>query len=613
MYPSIATVCLSGTLTEKVQAIAAAGYQHIEIFDNDLITHDGSVADAARLIKDHGLKVVTLQPFRDFEGLSGKDRQLAFDRAERKFDQMAILDTDLLMLCSSCHPNAKPGLSRAADDLAELGERAASHSVKVAYEALAWGKYIWDYRDSWEIVRRANHASVGLVLDTFHIFSRGTDLTPIAQIPGEKIFLVQTADAPRLSMDHLSWSRHYRCFPGQGELDIAAFMYQLQQTGYDGAVSHEIFNDIFRMSPPAQTAIDGFRSSRYLETMLPSNQALVPPKQMLHGYEFIEICAEPQHLQSLQTLLMTLGFAHIGNHKTMLAEHWQSGAVNIVLNTDQAFADHYQLKHGTSVAAIGIKLDNAYAAIKRARFLELPLIEPHSVDSVHHMTGLQSADGSVWYLLDQSTADQAFDSAFNPTSGQAANVEYIRSIDHISLSQHYPDFLSTVFAFRSLFDLEPSPSFDVTDPRGLIQSQVLSDEQQAFRLALNASLGSQTTSRQFIEQTHGSSVQHIALQSTNLVGLAAALNTSDIKTLPIPENYYLDLQSKFGLSAERVAQYQALNILYDEDEHGHFLQLYLLPIGGHFYLEIVERNGYQGMGAPNAFVRAAAQQRKTTT
>ena len=258
MYPSIATVCLSGTLREKVESIAQAGFKHVEIFENDLLAFDGSVREAAAMIRDHGLKVVTLQPFRDFEGLQGRDRQLVFERAKLKCEQMAELDTDLLMVCSSDHPRAIGVITRLADDFNELGELAAQNGMRVAYEALAWGRHINDYRDSWEVVRRADHAAVGLVLDTFHIFSRGTDLSAIANIPGERIFLVQTADAPGLSMDHLSWSRHYRCFPGQGEMDIQNFMDALVATGYDGPVSHEIFNDIFRRSAPLQTAQDGF-------------------------------------------------------------------------------------------------------------------------------------------------------------------------------------------------------------------------------------------------------------------------------------------------------------------------------------------------------------------
>ena len=125
------------------------------------------------------MKVNTLHSFRDFEGLEGKDMQLAFKKAELKFDQMEILDTDLLMVCGSPHPQAFDGIERLAVDIRELGEMAAKRNMRIAYEALVWGNHVKEYSDSWEIVRQTEHPSVGLVLDFFHTFSCGTALTSI--------------------------------------------------------------------------------------------------------------------------------------------------------------------------------------------------------------------------------------------------------------------------------------------------------------------------------------------------------------------------------------------------------------------------------------------------
>src|ERR1700726_1082676 len=153
-----------------------------------------------------------------FAGMLEPRRAKVFARAERKFDVMQELGCDLLLVCSNVSPEAIGGIDRAAADFRELGERAAKRGLRVAFEALAWGRHVNDYRDAWEVVRRADHPSIGLVRDTFHILVRGTDLRPIHAIPKNRIFLVQVADAPLLDMDYLSWSRHYRCFPGQGDL-----------------------------------------------------------------------------------------------------------------------------------------------------------------------------------------------------------------------------------------------------------------------------------------------------------------------------------------------------------------------------------------------------------
>src|SRR5438046_4002456 len=206
MQTAIATVSLSGTLKDKLEAIAAAQFAGVEIFENDLLSYNGTPSDVRNLVHDLGLRTITFQPFRDFEGMVGVQRERVFARAERKFDLMGELDCDLLLVCSNISPESLGGIDRAAADLHELGDRAAKRGIRVGFEALAWGRHINDYRDAWEVVRRAGHTAVGLVLDSFHILSRKTDLKAMTAVPPDRIFLVQLADAPVLEMDYLSWS-----------------------------------------------------------------------------------------------------------------------------------------------------------------------------------------------------------------------------------------------------------------------------------------------------------------------------------------------------------------------------------------------------------------------
>ncbi len=177
---------------------------------------------------------------------------------------MQELGTDLMLVCSSVSPVALGGIDRAAADFRELGERAAKRGLRVGYEALAWGRHISDHRDAWEIVRRADHPSIGLILDSFHTLARRIDIGSIRAIPREKIFIVQLADAPLIEMDLFYWSRHFRNMPGEGDLPVKDFLRAVAATGYDGYLSLEIFNDQFRGGSPKSIAIDGRRSLIYL-------------------------------------------------------------------------------------------------------------------------------------------------------------------------------------------------------------------------------------------------------------------------------------------------------------------------------------------------------------
>src|ERR1700686_5183869 len=109
MKTSIATVCLSGGLSEKLQAIAAAGFRGVEIFESDLLSYHGTPADIAKEMADLGLKAITFQPFRDFEGMPEPQRTRTFGRAERKFDLMQELGCDLLMVSSNVSPESLGG------------------------------------------------------------------------------------------------------------------------------------------------------------------------------------------------------------------------------------------------------------------------------------------------------------------------------------------------------------------------------------------------------------------------------------------------------------------------------------------------------------------------
>ncbi len=138
MQTSIATVSISGEFPEKLAAIAKAGFTGVEIFENDFLTYDASPREVAQMVKDHGLSITLFQPFRDFEGMPEPQRKRTFERAERKFEIMGELGTDLMLICSNVSPISLGGIDRAAGDFHELGELAARHGVRVGYEALAW-------------------------------------------------------------------------------------------------------------------------------------------------------------------------------------------------------------------------------------------------------------------------------------------------------------------------------------------------------------------------------------------------------------------------------------------------------------------------------------------
>jgi 4-hydroxyphenylpyruvate dioxygenase len=620
MQTSIATVSLSGGLAEKLEAIAAAGFTGVEIFESDLLSFNGSPKDVARIMRSLGLKIVTFQPFRDFEGMPEPQRSGTFARAERKFDMMGELGCDLLMICSNVSPDSLGGVTRAAADFHELGERAQKRGIRVGFEALAWGRHISDYRDSWEVVRRADHPAVGVTLDSFHIFSRKTDLKAIRSIPADKIALVQLADAPWLDMDVINWSRHFRCFPGQGEFPLIDFMDAVFATGYGGLLSLEIFNDQFRAGSPRGVAVDGQRSLLYLMDQMrgrpnvPADAApQIPPRAKCLGIEFLEFAAEDRPAAELARLFAGLGFRKIGEHKSKSVTHWSQGGINLVLNSDkEGFAHSHQISHGPSVCAMCLKVDDASATLDRAEKLHDTPFRQAVGPGELQIPAVRGLGGSLLYFIDpKSQLARLWDIDFKaPAQPQGSGGAGLIAIDHVSQSMHYEEMLSWLLFYNSLLDVTKTPQLDVIDPGGIVRSQVVQTADGTLRIALNASQSQQTLSSRFLDHYVGSGVQHIAFATADIVATVQQLRANGVELLSMPENYYDDLEARTDLPAERLDVLRRHNILYDRDEAGEYFQAYTRAFEGLFFFEIVERRAYMGFGAVNASIRLAAQTRE---
>ena len=618
MKTSIATVSISGNFTEKLAAIAAAGFDGIEIFEQDFIAHDGDPREVGDMIRSMGLDITLFQPFRDFEGLPEPLRTKAFDRAERKFDLMQELGTDLVLVCSSCHPAALGGIDRAAADFHELGERAARRGLRIGYEALAWGRHVNDHRDAWEIVRRADHAHVGVILDSFHTLARKIDPDTIRRIPGDKIFFVQLADAPAIDMDLLYWSRHFRNMPGEGDLNVTGFLRAVMATGYTGPISLEIFNDQFRGGSPKTIAKDGHRSLLALmddvtraEPGLAHDAAPMPPRAAVNGVSFVEFATRGDEAIALEAMLQSLGFSRGGQHISKNLALWRQGDIRIVVNREMTgYASSAYTMHGTTVCDVGIDVSDAGNAVARAQALGAqPFAQPIGPGELD-IPAIRGLSGSVLHFLDDASGlNDVWSVEFQGDVGPSAGAG-LRRIDHLAQTMSYDQMLSWSLFYTTLFDMRKSPMVDVVDPDGLVRSQALETPDGAFRITLNGAETHRTMAGNFLADSFGASVQHIALATDDIFATAEALATRGFAPLTMSDNYYADLTARFDLAPDLLDRLKRANILYDEDATGAFFQLYSRPYAGGMFFEIVQRkDGYAGYGAPNAPFRIAAQKR----
>ncbi|WHM29546.1 TIM barrel protein [Streptomyces sp. BPPL-273] len=602
MRTSIATVSLSGSLTEKLTAASRAGFDGVEIFENDLLASPLTPEEIRARCADLGLTIDLYQPMRDVEGLPAEEFARAVRRARHKFELTRRLGADTVLVCSSVSPLAVHDDDLVVGQLARLAGEAREHGVRLAYEALAWGRHVSTWDHAWRVVRNADHPALGTCLDSFHILSRARgpeDLEGIEDIPGDKIFFLQLADAPLLAMDVLQWSRHYRCFPGQGGFDLAGLLRRVLRAGYTGPLSLEVFNDVFRQSEAGPTAVDARRSLLTLQESvgLAAPPAPAPPT----GVAFTELVTPDA--APVAAVLGALGFTRTARHRGKPVDLWECGEARILVNTGPAGR-----REGTRLAAVGLESPDPSGAARRAEALLAPVLPRRRAPGDAPLEAVAAPDGTELFLcatgrpgLPDWRAD--FEAAQPPTgteprAGTEPGAGAVRRVDHLSLTQPWHQFDEAALFHRAVLGLRPQESVDVADPYGLLRSRAVSTDDGAVRIVL-------TVGAAPVDDT--AHAQHIALAVDDVVAAARALRAAGGTLLPIPANYHDDLAARFEFADGELEAYRELGILYDRDAHGEFRHCYTRTVGRVFF-ELVQRDGgHRGYGAANAPVRLAAQ------
>jgi len=264
------TISLAGPLEAKLRAISEGGFTQVMLSARDLVSHPDGVTAACRAVRASGLRVTGFQVLRDFEALTGRLHEYKMDVARSMLDMCAELESRVLLVCSSTLSHAADDRDHIARDLRKLAMLAVPCGIRIAYEALSWGRNISELRAAWDVVRRADAPNLGLGVDSFHCLATQMAPRDLDAIDASKIFLVQLSDflwrEVRSSEERIETARHFRVFPGEGvhTLELADMVRHLVARGYRGDFSFEVFNDDYVQLKPSFVAARARRAAEWL-------------------------------------------------------------------------------------------------------------------------------------------------------------------------------------------------------------------------------------------------------------------------------------------------------------------------------------------------------------
>ena len=159
------TATLAGPLEARLRAVREAGFSQVMLDARDIVDHPQGLEAAVAAVRASGLRVTGLQTLRDFEGLTGQLHDYKVDMAKALLEMAAALGAPLLLASSSVSPHASDDPQVIARDLRKLAILAVPLGIRVAYQALSWGRVVSQFTAAWDMVCRADVPNLGLAID----------------------------------------------------------------------------------------------------------------------------------------------------------------------------------------------------------------------------------------------------------------------------------------------------------------------------------------------------------------------------------------------------------------------------------------------------------------
>jgi len=271
----IDSASMAGSLETRLAAARQAGFTQVMIAAADIVGHPAGTAAGVAAVRGSGLRVTGLEALRDFEGLTGKLHDYKVDVAKSMLEVCHRIGGSVLLTEASTSVHAEVDADKIAHDLRKLAFLALPLGIRIALKGFSWSRTVANFSAASDIISLANCPNLGLAIDAFDVIAAGVPLEDLDVLLPEQIFLVQLSDFMlqeiRSTEEQAATARHFRVFPGEGahSEDLEKFLVKLEEIGYVGDYSFDVYNGDYLQMPPEAIADRARRAADWLgETVL---------------------------------------------------------------------------------------------------------------------------------------------------------------------------------------------------------------------------------------------------------------------------------------------------------------------------------------------------------
>jgi 4-hydroxyphenylpyruvate dioxygenase len=175
----------------------------------------------------------------------------------------------------------------------------------------------------------------------------------------------------------------------------------------------------------------------------------------------------------------------------------------------------------------------------------------------------------------------------------------IQGIDHAVLNVAQGDLDRAVAWYQRIFGFQPQQMFDIRTAASGLCSRVMSHAQGHALMPINEPSTVNSQVQEFLTHNGGSGIQHVALQSADLVAAIATFRTVSLPLLTVPSAYYTNLRHRPGYPQvpvlwDAITQQQILVDWDPEQPQAVLLQTFTQPLFAEptFFFELIERRCY---------------------
>lgn len=327
------------------------------------------------------------------------------------------------------------------------------------------------------------------------------------------------------------------------------------------------------------------------------------------GFAFVEFVSSAP--SELITLFGRLGFSARGQSADGALLMTQGAAAFVVNGRPNPFEE----KHGSSVRAIGIRVNDAAKAVEQALEGGATLAVPsRDGDFVVNAPAILGIGDSLVYFVDsdlRATFDIATpaDVVPAPTGAGIVAIDHTSNIVRAANLDRWADFYRSTFGFAEKQYLEIKGRVSGMRARSMVSP--CGQVSIPIAAAAHDSDGVLNQNDEFIRDYRGEGIQHIALLTSNIEATIASLGQNGIGFMdPPPLHYYESLDSRLpghGLDLQRLARQ---GILVDGKDPEHLLlQRFTRRQIGPVFFELIERRGEEGFGEGNFKALFESQER----